>query len=313
MQGSAHAQAHDVDARLEARKLGEEGLAHFDAGRWDMALRKLTEADAMLPATTLRLYAARSLAALGRLVEAERRYRSAAELTVPAYGNAVLVRAQNEAARERAALLLEIPTLTIDVEGAAEVRSVRLDDRTVSFSESAAPYLLDPGPHQVEITVANGAQSSRQIVLARRDRRRETFTFSSVDAAALPRTTAEDAEDATPRDATEGDEDRTTQRTLGFVSLGVGGAGLALWGIAGGLAIAEASDNGCEGAACPVPDGELGGARGLRTASTIGFFTGAGFAALGAVLVFTAPSREPDRTEVRATIRPGGLFAEGSF
>lgn len=299
----AFAQDAALDTRQKARQLGEEGLQHFDAGRWETALRKLEEADATLPATTLRLYAARSLVKLGRLVEAERRYASTEEVALPADASPVLIQARIDSASERAALLAEIPTLTIEVEGGAELRSVRIDGQTSSSSDASMSYRLDPGPHQVEVTGADGTVSTRQVVLTRRQPLREMFALNVGAVTAPPR----------GRDATDDGTDGSTQRTLGFISLGAGGAGLALFGVAGGLAMGEASAKGCDGGSCPVPDAELDGARGLRTASMIGFYTGVGFAALGAVLVFTAPSQEPHRTAVRAAIRPGGIFAEGSF
>jgi hypothetical protein len=292
---SAQVAVSSDESRRRARELGEAGLAHFDAGRWEMALQKLEEADAVLPATTLRLYSARALVKLGRLVEAEQRYASAVAVELPADASPVLIEARATAASEREALLFDIPTLTVLLEPGTRLAALRIDARERA---GAGPHRLDPGSHQVEVVTSDDT-TSRMVVLGKRERRGERFGGTG---------------STSPAPTTIDDASSSPQKTLGYVSLGVGGAGLALWGVTGALALASASDNGCEGSRCAVADDELDGYRTLKTVSGVGFYTGLGFAALGAALVLTAPSETPaNRASVRAVVRPGGVLAEARF
>lgn len=295
--GVAEAQAPAVveEDRRRARELGEAALTHFDAGRWEQALQKLEEADAVLPATTLRLFAARALVQLGRLVEAEQRYASAVAVELPADASAVLVEARTSAASEREALLHDIPTLTVAVEPPSRLVGLRVDGRE---RVGPGPHRMDPGSHQVEVVTSAGA-TSRVVALGKRERRTERFGGGELDPVPAP---APEATTSSP------------QKTLGFVSLGVGGAGLALWGVTGALALGSASDSGCEGSRCAVPDDQLAGYRTLKTVSGVGFYTGIGLAALGAALVLTAPSEpDPSRAAWRAVVGPGEVRAEARF
>jgi hypothetical protein len=104
-------------------------------------------------------------------------------------------------------------------------------------------------------------------------------------------TTAPPAEEPTSNNG-------SVQRTLGWVGVGVGVAGLAVGGIFGLTAMSkasEASNDGCKGSTCTGAHAGAGVQAtkdGLTdaTISTVGFVAGGVLAAAGVVLVLTAPS-----------------------
>ena len=109
------------------------------------------------------------------------------------------------------------------------------------------------------------------------------------------------------------------RRTLGFVGIGVGGAGLLAGAIAGGLAAAKHGDiaTQCPNGHCPMgtetkiqPDIDTYNAMG--TASTIGLAAGGVLAVAGIVLVATAP-RAPQQAGWSPVIGPGYVGAQGKF
>lgn len=284
----------EAAARLRARAVGEEALRHYDAERWELALAKLTEADAIVAAPTFRLYAARSLARLGRLIEADRRYGEAAAMDLPPDASAVLLEARETARREQQELAARIPTVSFVFYSGQPTR-VAIDGKQ---AEPAGGHRLDPGRHSIEVTSPGGRALRRDVVLRLGERRTETFDFGSASGA------------ATTGGATDGGSTGGTQRALGVVTLGVGAAGLATWGVTGGLALSEASDRGCEGGECSSPDEELGTLRALRTTSTVAFYAGIALSTTGVILLLTAPS---DEASVALTATPGGLSAAGRF
>jgi hypothetical protein len=116
----------------------------------------------------------------------------------------------------------------------------------------------------------------------------------------------------------------STKKTLGWVALGVGAAGIAVGGITGGLALGkkgELEDSPeCEGTVCrrSTMQGELDSYAMLRTVSSVGFIAGGVLAATGVVLLVTGGSSEAKTSaasgaELRLRLGPSTLWAEGSF
>jgi len=106
---------------------------------------------------------------------------------------------------------------------------------------------------------------------------------------------------------------------IGFVGLGLGGAGLAMGAITGGLALAKHSDlvSKCPGGHCKLSqEGALGSEANayntLGAVSTAGFVAGGALFVTGVILLVTAPG--PARnTAVTPLIGPGYVGATGRF
>jgi hypothetical protein len=308
------AQAADQGTTAAARDLGYEGVTLFQNGDYAAASEKLERAFAVLKAPTLGLWSARALAKQGKLLSASERYLEITRLE-PAGEVAVQKQAQADAVVERNELVPRIPALVINVEGAAPAEvELTLDGAAVPSALIGARRPVDPGKHELtarsksgdavaSVSVAEGETKQVALKLA------PTGTSSSADAAAGLRQepAAPDARPAKPG---------SVQRTMGWVSIGVGGAALAVGGVTGAMAIGKKSalSDDCRDNQCPPPvHGEVDSYNSLRTVSTVAFAAGAVVGAAGVVLLLTAPSSSDTGLRARAYIGLGTVGIHGVF
>lgn len=160
----AHAEA-DAASRATARKIGNEAIKLYDAGQFAAALDKFNTADALVPAPTLGLHAARCLAKLGRLVEASERYLDVTRMQLDRSAPLVMRKAQAEALTEREALLPKIPSLEIAIEGpTGDGISITVNGKPLASALVGQRRPIDPGAHHVEIKRAD-TTVSRDVTL----------------------------------------------------------------------------------------------------------------------------------------------------
>jgi hypothetical protein len=105
-------------------------------------------------------------------------------------------------------------------------------------------------------------------------------------------------------------------------AFGVGGLGVAVFGVTGALAVAKTNDlrGACTGGVCPPSAQQsLGAARTLGTVSTVGLVVGgAGAVAGGVILLAARPSGGPKRSGAAgaawsAALGPGSFTVQGAF
>src|SRR5262245_61208540 len=104
--------------RERARTLGYAGIRAYAAGDYPSASTQLEESYALLPVPSLGLWSARALVKLGKLIEAEQRYRGVLGLSVADDAPPVQHAARATAELELAELLPRLPALRIRVLGA---------------------------------------------------------------------------------------------------------------------------------------------------------------------------------------------------
>jgi hypothetical protein len=302
--------------------LGYSGVKAYQAGDFAKASQELEKAYELLPAPSLGLWSARALVGLGRLVEANQRYLEVSRLPVSAGDPAVQQQAQADAAKELAQLTPRIPSVTLRFDGAtaAEVE-VSLDGFALPRAELGARRLVNPGRHQVEarrgtqlvesaFEIAEGA--AREVVL--------NFDLAAPGSGAAITPSGMETSQAGASARTD------PRRTLVWVALGVGGAGLAFGTFTGLLALGKKSDLDdsphCHADKCLDPEREsVNTYNSLRTLSSVGFATGIGFGAAGAILLLLRPKeREPASTALRKPsasihfdVAPGGASIRGAF
>lgn len=264
--------------RTAARVLAEEGLAHFDRGEFDKALEFLNKADAIMNVPTVDLYAARSLVKLGRLADAAARYFDVIKTKLDADAPPAFKTAVEEAERERASLLPRVPVVSFVIEGGIVGASLLLDGEAIAPETANQRRLLNPGKHRLE-----GKRGSSTA--------EEEFTVQEGQTKAvtlkLPK--------PPPPPLAPTAEVGQGQRKLGWVGVGVGGVGLALWAVTGGITVALRSrllNRGCDAGRCPAGI-RTDDYRALRVTSAVGFWAGLTFAAAGTTLLLTAPSDPP--------------------
>lgn len=299
----------DAATKSAARELGRRGIELYEAGSYEEAFDKLARAHALVGLTTTGLWRARCLVALGRLVEASEALFAVTRMGLPLDAQPVHVDAQRLAAEERQALLPRIPRLVIRIDGEIP------DDIVVTLDGHAVPPALvgvkqpvDPGAHLLEARGA-GTSASQPIELAEGQVLEVPIRLVDRDGSPRRRDRAGVAADA---------HETPLSWTIGWVALGVGGAGLIVGAVTGGLASNKSSDldESCPLRSCPPElHADVDTFETLRLASTIGFIAGGVVTATGIVLVITGAVAGDDEDAPTASLRltPTGLFLEGRF
>lgn len=315
LSGTAAAQ-QDAATRSAGRKLAQDGVALLQQGQAPQASEKLEKAYQLLQVPSVALWSGRALAARGLLVEASERYVEASRLSGFKGDQQVQLDAQKEAARELESLTPRIPTLVVAVVlGTGERPTVTLDDKPVPTALWGEEQPVNPGTHELKLTLGD-KQLTRRVTLAEAEKKRETLSpdeAPSVDAAPQPTTAASGTGVA--------QASGNTRRTLAFVALAAGGAGLLVGGVAGGLALGKRGsleDSGkCVGDAClPSAQDDVDSLDTLRSVSTIGFIAGGVLATTGVVLLLTSkPTTDArhERSRLALRVGPSQLALWGQF
>jgi hypothetical protein len=303
-------QAQPVDdaSRSAARQVGEEGLAAYDQGQYVEALAKLGQAYAVVKAPALGLWTARTMVKLGRLVEASERYLEVTRLPTQGGDAEVQDKAKQEAERERGELLPRIPKLRLRIQGTrGEPVEVQVDGLPVPAALLGAERPVNPGKHRVTGKMGS-REVSQEVTVAERESKEVEIRFDAASAAPVtagstpvaappsaPMAAQPSAPRASPR-ADQGAEGGSLQRTAGWISLGVGGAGLVVGSITGVLLLSKKSsllDGDCVDTACgPTERDRVDSYNSLRPVSTVSFVVGFLGAGVGAALLLTAPKPE---------------------
>jgi hypothetical protein len=327
----ALAQPAESPGQQSARTLGYAGVEAYQAGDYVAAEESLSRAFSLLRVPSLGLWSARALVRLGKLVEAEARYREATSIEV-AVGDAEIQRkARAEAEREREALLPRMPALTIALEGAAAAEVVVwLDGKVLAESELGARIAVNPGNRlvvgrrgteqtQAVVRIVEGAALTATLRFAAQPARdaASTAVVSAPPPAAASAVSAPQVAVA-PAPPPERDVSPSSPlRTTGWVLVGVGGTSLVAAGIAGIVAAGkrDSFERACPDDTCPR---NLSGAarddaetyNTLVTLSTLGWIAGGVLAASGAVLIITQPD---PRSQLALRVGPGSVALLGRF
>ncbi|MEQ9321407.1 MAG: tetratricopeptide repeat protein [Polyangiaceae bacterium] len=321
----APATAQSDANRAAARRLGKEALGLYEQGDYEGALDRFRRAHDLVGLTTTGLYTGRTLEKLGRLVEASELYLEASRIELPPDAPEQHVSAKADARRAYDDLQPRIPQLTIEVNDLPEGASVAVtvDGATVPPALLGVARPTDPGDHLIEATVG-GTKRAQRITLAEGARERVTLDMSG--AAGTP---------VQPQPPTHGpgpvspvppmpDEpppadtgSSSVMATVGWVAIGLGGAGIVAGAIAGGLAIAKKGDldDNCPGGECPPEfHGDVDSFQTTRVVSTVGLIAGGVLAAGGVVLVLTAPGGDDGgHATVKLHVQPAGVGLSGRF
>ena len=272
----------DVAAAQESFK---QGLAAEKKGNWTDARDAFEKAVDRHDTADARLHLARSEAQLGHLTEASDHYKMVLE-----FKNASPL-IKTAAKKELASVTERIPHLTIKVPDgfSGTVRVDKIELTSVNFGQ---PFEVNPGTRTV-IAEAEGFKSfTKSVVIT--DRADETVT---VELIALP----PKAEKPVTVDTNDG----STRRTLGYVSLGVGAAGL-IAGTAFGLASRSTRSelrSSCTGDVCSENMRDTYDKGKMQAdIATAGFIVAGVGAAVGTVLLLTAPKKK--EAENKASVTP---------
>jgi hypothetical protein len=317
--------------RATARRLATEGQIALKKGDWDTAADRFERANDLLAAPTFLVRLARARAGQGRLVEAYEIYRKIIREGVAPDQPDAFKRALAEAKQEVKGVEPRLAWVSVSVVGAnPNVVEVQLNNAVIPSAALGAQRPVDPGTLHARATADGYQTAEAEVQLAEG----EHLPAIELRMVAQPKaeTTIAVRDSSGPVMTDNGGEPAfISQSTLGYVALGLGGAGLAVGSITGIIAIGKHSDLEalCEEpdvTPCHIydPDGtkhdeavqtkhEL---EKYSTAATVGFIAGGALAATGLILLITAPD-DPGKEGQAASFRPyvglGTIGAVGTF
>ncbi len=250
------------------------------AGRYDPACKTLESSYALDPRLGTLFTVADCYANWGKVataVEKFRKFLSAYQYLPPADKEK---HAERSAAAQRSldALLPRVPHVTLHSPG-NKVQALKIDGKVMDARLIDRPIAIDPGEHVAEASAPLSLTRSEHFVVGEGESREVTLVLPPAAAQALPPEKVE-----------------PPSRMWLYVAGGVGAAGLALGGIAGGIVLSKKSaiENGCPDQVCSESgQAALDAARPAALASEIGFAFGA--AGLGTAIVLWA--LEPNVTK----------------
>ncbi len=291
--------------RAAARDLGEKALAAYQSGEFDEAHDLFKRAHAIVGLTTTGLFIARCLVKLNRFVEASERYVEVARMTLPPDALPQHIEAKETAQTEREALVPRIPRLQIVLDDPeATDTKVTLDGVEVPGALLGVSRPVDPGSHVI-VGVRGELRREETVALAEGQTLKVTLAIAGASPAPLP----------VPPPTEPDQGNASLLQTLGFIALGIGGAGLVVGAVTGGLAIDKRSslESACDNKQC-APDlhGDVDTYGTLRIVSGVGLIAGGVLAAAGIVLVVVGSTTSTEGTTA-VRLGPTGVALTGSF
>ena len=293
----------------QARDLGQQAQAAFDAGNFAESEKLWTGASNLYPAApTLTLGLARTQAKLGKLVLAQESYnkiireQSQNPNAPPAFKDAL------EAAKaEVGPVSARIASVVIHVDGAANP-VVTIDGQPVSSAGLGLKRPVDPGSHVVRAEAPGYKPAETSFQVAESGSAEAKLKLEKAAEVAGPVEPAPAPQDGGGSKPVEVGPGKSGNKTLAIAALGVGGAGLIFGSITGVLAIGQHGDlsDKCPDGRCPNNvSGDVDSYKTMGMLSTIGFIVGGVGLAAGAVLWFTAPKQTAGYKTVTRTAASG--------
>jgi hypothetical protein len=315
----AAAQLSADETRNAARDLAGQGKASFERGDFEKARDLFHRAYTLVPVPSIAIFEARSLAALGRLVEAEEAYLRASRAPLDANAPDAFRTAVREAEAELQMLRPRIPKLTLALTGEGAQHPelvVKIDGNEVPHALRGVEMPFDPGKHQLMAQAPGGERVQVQFVLAEKEREQVDVHVPAPAQQVAATPTQPVLTPTLRRDEPAPPPRSSWQKPAAFVAGGLGIAGLATGIVTGLMASSRHSTaaSSCPDNVCP-PGGsgwdDVQSFRTLRTVSTVGYVVGAVGLAGGVTLWLTAPKQSSRAVGVRVTGE--ALFVEGAF
>jgi len=312
----------DAD-KATARDLTVEGYTLLDKRDFASAADRFKRADALYHAPTITLGLGRAYAGLGKLMSAQEALSRAAHETVPPNASVAFSNAVADAQRELAAIAPRVPGVIINVKGPTEAR-VTLDGADVPSAALGVKRPVNPGSHVIKVTASGFFPGEAAVTVA--EGRIETVTIALKPGGPVtqppppPAGAAQGVGPSPPGQVVDaGAPQSSTQRTIGFAGIGVGGAGLIVGAITGGLALSKHGSllATCKDGHCPKGSeskyqAEIDSYKTMGTISTAGFIAGGALAVTGVILVVTAPKAKKTGA-ITPVIGLGYVGAQGRF
>jgi hypothetical protein len=320
-----------IESRTVARRMAEQASTLYDSGQYEPARDLFHRANLLFAAPTLELWEGRALEKLGRLVEAEERYIAVKHYRIRPEDSEVVHAAIREATTGIEDLRKRIPTITIMLRGANPEDpkvGVEVDGRRLNPALLGYPLPVDPGPRTVRLVVKGREIRRVEVTVKERDREPIDLDASNGRASSLPTPIVsgprgsirpiEPQSAASHRSAPSNLTRWFEPRNVGWMSVGLGVAGLGVGMVTGGVAVSKHKtlNEHCRDDRCPPEYAEeLDSFRAYRTASTVGYVIGGVGIAAGVtiLLVVAARSQQKVPAEVALQLTPTSAMLGGRF
>lgn len=242
---------------------------------------------------------------IGELVEAAANLRSVGEQLAPSDERQVLVKESLDALERRTPRLTIIADLPADAE-------IRCDQRLLPRATLDRPLPINPGEHELVVTVQGSAPNSVHFTLREGEQRSVSLHIGArLDAAAAAAPVAVAPAPAPPSTSNEpaarAERDApTSNRGYAYALLGLAGAGVATVGVSSALIARENGiiDDNCVDKHCNQ-DGLDAGARGRRLV-VIAAISGGVAALSGGIALYLLRSEQRPAGQARLDLVTGG-------
>jgi hypothetical protein len=294
--------------RQAATKTFREAQKQYEQKQYAAALELARTAFEVTGSPNARLYVARSLRELGRHAEAyEEMSATLRESTEMAQSEAKYEPTRDAAAAELALLQRRVGRVIIALADPPPGARVELNGEVVGGERLGQAIAVMPGEIVIVAKAEAAVPIERKLEISAGETRTIALAFTSQSAGQGEPGPAPVPADPVPRG--EPSSSGGTLRTVGFITAGVGIAGIAAFGIAGSLAKSEFDrlETDCDGERCTdakYADNVDRGKR-MQTVANVGLIVGAvGLLAGGTMIVFGGPKQKEGAGLV---VSPGGF------
>jgi hypothetical protein len=309
--GPAAAQdANQAENIAAARSLGIEGVRLAEAGKCDQAIEKLSRAESLYHAPTILDRLGECEIKVGQIVLGTESLNRVVREQLAANAPKAFLDAQARAKKALDAALPRIGYLTVTVEPKDAKSTVTVDGAPVPDALIGAERPTDPGTREIAANAQGYLPQKTTVTLAEGGHQAVTLRLTLDPNAPQPGATVPEIPVAAPAVApppppAPAVASSNGTKTLGYVLIGTGAAGIVLGSITGAMALQKKSDLDCPDHHCSGSDVDgLHGAKHMALASTISFAIGIPAAAIGTVLLLTS-----NKSSQRAQKAPAKHFA----
>ena len=284
-----------------ARQLAQEGYLALKAKDYATARDRFSRALQLVHAPTLLRDLARSQVGLGKLVDAHESYSQIIREGVAKDAPQPWVKALADAKAEIAALPGRLPHITITVIGPGHP-SVTIDGAPISAAALGVKRPIDPGRHEIRALGKGYYTAKKTVTLKEGESLSVAFELEEAPSDAPP----ENLEDQTKGKVVVTFVEPAWRKPAMIGAFAVGGAGLALGGVTGILALTKHGklSTDCARNVCgPQQKADLDRYHTYGQLSTIGFVVAGVGAAAGTVLLFMRP--QPQQEDEAPPSGPG--------
>ncbi|HEY3494972.1 MAG TPA: hypothetical protein VGK73_09815 [Polyangiaceae bacterium] len=320
----ASAQDSQAENVAAARSLGRQGVQLAEAGQCKEAIEKLSRAESLFHAPTILGRLGECQVNVGQIVLGTENLNRVVREQLAPNAPAAFRDAQERAKGVLAAALPRIGRLTVEVEPKDAQATVTVSGTPVPQALIGVERPTDPGTHEVVASAPGYLPAKASVELAEGGIQTVALKLERDPNAAVtpppPPPPPPGPHDTRP--PPKGEHASSGNKTLAYVLLGVGGAGIVTGSITGVLALGKKSDLDCPNKECSgAAADDLDTANTMATISTIGFGVGLASAAVGTVLLIvgsggsekTGQKSEPKRFAATPYVGVGTAGVNGTF